>query len=355
VAKIRILVVEDSLTVRKRLVEVLSSDPDCEIVGEAEDGKRALEMCQALRPHVMTLDMVLPVMSGLTVTEYVMAYCPTPIVIVSGSDNRGELYRTYDALAAGAVEVMEKPAGDASDQAWEQQLLFTVKIAARVKVITHPRARMATPRPGQVTAIAQTRPATPRLVAIGASTGGPGALMTILRALPANYQLPILLVIHIGESFGLSLAEWLDGVSPLRVRPAVDGELLPRRGQGEVLMATPNRHLVLRQGRLRLVHEPERHSCRPSVDVLFESLAQEAGSAVAACLLTGMGKDGATGLLAIRQAGGHTIAQDEATSIVYGMPREAIQRGAAAQVLPLQGMAGALIALAGGSDSRSVK
>src|SRR4051812_29157403 len=142
-AKIRILVVEDSLTVRKRLVEVLSSDPNCEIVGEADDGKRALELCHELRPDVMTLDMVLPTMSGLAVTEYVMAYCPTPIVIVSGSQNRGELYRTYEALAAGAVEVVEKPAGDATDGAWEQNLLFTVRVASRVKVITHPRARMA--------------------------------------------------------------------------------------------------------------------------------------------------------------------------------------------------------------------
>jgi two-component system chemotaxis response regulator CheB len=351
--KIRVLVVEDSLTVRKRIVEVLAADPDCEIVGEAEDGKRGLEMCQELRPDVMTLDMVLPTMSGLAVTEYVMAYCPTPIVIVSGSHNRGELYRTYEALAAGAVEVVEKPAGDATDDAWEQNLRFTVKVASRVKVITHPRARMATPRPGHLTVGQPARPAAPRLVAIGASTGGPGALMTILKALPPDYPLPILLVIHIGESFGVSLAEWLDGVSPLPVRPARDGEPLPQRGQAGVIMAVPNRHLVVRGGRLRLVDEPERFSCRPSVDVLFESLALESRGTVAACLLTGMGKDGAAGLLAIRQGGGHTIAQDEASSIVFGMPREAIQRGAAAQVLSLDQIPPALVTLAATPEARS--
>jgi two-component system chemotaxis response regulator CheB len=197
------------------------------------------------------------------------------------------------------------------------------------------------------------RPTLPRLVAIGASTGGPGALMNILKALPAHYPLPILLVIHIGETFGTSLAEWLDGQSGLRVRQAVDGEPLPGRGQAGVIMAVPNRHLALRQGRLRHVDEPERFSCRPSVDVLFESLAQELGNGVAACLLTGMGKDGAAGLLAIRQGGGITVAQDEASSIVFGMPREAILRGAAAQVLPLDLIAPALIALAGPNDARS--
>jgi two-component system chemotaxis response regulator CheB len=350
-AKIRILVVEDSLTVRKRLVEVLSSDPDCHIIGEAEDGKRALELCQSLRPDVITLDMVLPVMSGLAVTEYIMAYCPTPIVIVSGSDNRGELYRTYEALAAGAVEVLEKPTGIAPDSVWDRELLFTVKVASRIKVITHPRARITTPRPGQPTST--TAKPLPRVVAIGASTGGPGAVMTILKALPPTYPLPILLVIHIGESFGVSLAEWLDGLSGLPVRIAVDGELLPARGHGGVIMAVPTRHLALRKGRLRLLDEPERYSCRPSVDVLFESLAAELGSGVVGCLLTGMGKDGAAGLLAIRQAGGFTIAQDEASSIVFGMPREAIARGAAAQVLPLDQIAPALLAVASTTDSRS--
>jgi chemotaxis response regulator CheB len=141
-AKTRVLVVEDSLTVRKRMLEVLATDPDIEIVGEAGDGKRGIELCQHLRPDVVTLDMMLPVMSGLAATEFIMAYCPTPILIVSASTNRGELFKTYEALAAGALDVLDKPLGNELDDAWEQKLVSTVKLIARIKVITHPRARL---------------------------------------------------------------------------------------------------------------------------------------------------------------------------------------------------------------------
>src|SRR5690242_12529067 len=136
---IRVLVVEDSLTARKLLVEVLTASPDIEVIGEAPDGKRAIELCQRLRPDVVTLDMMLPVMTGLAATEYIMAYCPTPIVVVSSSTNRGELFRTYEALAAGAIDVLDKPKGDEPDGEWEARLLSTVKLVSRIKVITHPR------------------------------------------------------------------------------------------------------------------------------------------------------------------------------------------------------------------------
>jgi two-component system chemotaxis response regulator CheB len=169
--------------------------------------------------------------------------------------------------------------------------------------------------------------------------------------LPRGFPLPILLVIHIGKLFAPAFAEWLDGQSPVRVAYAADGDPLPPFGEGGVLMASPDNHLVLRQGRLRLTQDPERHSCRPSVDVLFASVAQELGADCVACLLTGMGKDGAEGLLAIRRAGGGTIAQDEATSVVFGMPREAILLGAVEQVLPLEKIAPALAALARGANT----
>jgi two-component system chemotaxis response regulator CheB len=181
-----------------------------------------------------------------------------------------------------------------------------------------------------------------RLVALGASTGGPGAILTVLHALPHDFPLPVLVVLHIGEPFGSAFAEWLDGQSPHRVRFAQDGQRLDGPG---VSLAPPDRHLVVRGGRLRLSDAPERHSCRPSVDVLFESLAQECGASAAACLLTGMGRDGARGLLAIRQAGGFTMAQDEASCVVYGMPREAVALGAAERVLPLAEIGTALAAL----------
>src|SRR6266852_1793396 len=139
--KTRVLVVDDSLTARRHLIEVLSADPELAVAGEAEDGKRAIELCQALRPDVITLDMVLPIMNGLGVTEYVMAHCPTPILIVSSSINRGDLYRTYDALAAGAVDVLEKPTGTDPDGVWEQGLISAVKIVSRIRVITHIRGK----------------------------------------------------------------------------------------------------------------------------------------------------------------------------------------------------------------------
>jgi two-component system chemotaxis response regulator CheB len=348
--KIRVLVVEDSVTVRKRLVELLGSDPDLEVVGEGDDGKKAIELCERLRPDVVTLDMMLPVMTGLAATEYIMAHCPTPILIVSASINRGELFRTYDALAAGAVDVLEKPGDHDVAADWEQRLLSTVKLVSRIKVITHLRGKIAArgraPEGGLSSLDPFAQPPRCAVVAIGVSTGGPAAIQEILQDLSPRFSLPILLVIHIAEPFGAALAEWLDAQSPLRVAYAIDGEPLPPAGQGRVIMAPPDVHMVLRGGKLRLTTTAERHSCRPSVDVLFESLAAELRSRAAACLLTGMGKDGATGLLEVRRAGGITLAQDEATSVVFGMPREGILLGAAQRVLPLQQFARAISALA---------
>jgi two-component system chemotaxis response regulator CheB len=355
-------VVEDSLTIRRRLCEILAADPEMEVIGEAEDGKRAIEQCQALRPDVVTLDMVMPVMSGLTATEYIMAYVPTPILIVSASTNRGELFRTYDALAAGALDVLEKPTVDDVDATWERRFLAAVKLIARIKVITHPRARLGAPRrtaavrgspsespPGSIHPTKQRY----RLVALGASTGGPAAIVTVLRALPPSISVPVLFVLHIDEPFGAAFAEWLENQTPHQVSYAREGELIDSL-RGQVIMAPPGRHLTVAGGRLHLDADPPRHSCRPSVDVLFESLAADRGAAVLACLLTGMGRDGAAGLLAIRRAGGFTVAQDEATSVVYGMPREAVILGAAQVVLPLDQIGPEIWQLLGDRERHSV-
>jgi len=347
--KIRVLVVDDSLTARKHLVEVLRADPELEVAGEAEDGKRAIELCRTLRPDVITLDMMLPLMSGVAVTEYVMAYSPTPILIVSSSTNRGELYKTYDALAAGAVDVFEKPTGNVPDGVWERGLVSKVKIVSRIRVITHIRGKLGSSGRtladpvGFETSDSATRKS---VIAIGGSTGGPAAIVEILRGLPPGFPIPILLVIHIGDLFSATFAEWLDGQSTLRVRYARDGETLPALGQAGVVMAPSGLHLVVQRGKLRLTSDRERNSCRPSVDVLFESLAKELGGETAACLLTGMGRDGAAGLLALRHAGALTIAQDEASSVVFGMPGEAVEMGAVDRVLPLDQIAAALTAVA---------
>jgi two-component system chemotaxis response regulator CheB len=330
---------------------VLSAEPDLEVVGEAENGKRAIELCGALRPDVMTLDMMLPIMSGLAATEYIMAYCPTPILVVSSSTNRGELFKTYEALAAGAVDVLEKPTGREPEGAWERQFVAAVKRVSRIRVITHPRARLSAAGPLQPDHDFAVAPAPGlrhrgyQVVAVGASTGGPGAIVALLRALPPQFSVPLLFVLHISEPFGASFADWLDGQTSRRVAYAHEGEPVALAA-GRVVMAPPERHLVVRDGRIRLTDDAERHSCRPSVDVLFESVAQEFGTTAIACLLTGMGRDGATGLLEVRRAGGLTIAQDEATSVVYGMPREAVLLGAAAHILPLDDIGPAIASLA---------
>ena len=341
-ARVRVLVAEDSLTIRKRLVEVLSEDPGIVVVAEAENGKEAIELCERLRPDVVTLDMMMPVMTGVAATEHIMAYCPTPILVVSASTNRGELYRTYDALAAGAIDVLDKPRGDALDGAWEARFRAAVKLVSRIKVITHLRGRFASSALAAAAAAPRVAARAPlQALALGGSTGSPGVVVEILRELPSDFPLPVLLVVHINEPFGKAFAEWLDAQLSVRVRYARDGEPLPR-GPG-VLMAPPGRHLVLERGALRLDDGPERLSCRPSVDVLFSSLARALGPAALGCLLTGMGKDGAEGLLAMRRAGGPTLAQDEATSVVFGMPREAILLGAAELVLPRQAIGPALL------------
>lgn len=352
-SKIRVLVVEDSLTVRRYLVDVLLSSSKFEIVGEAEDGKQAIERCEELRPDVVTLDMMLPVLSGLAATEYIMAYCPTPIVIVSGSLNRGEVFKTYEALAAGAVDVLEKPGAETFDGHWDRRFVETVKLVSRVKVVTHPRARLRAVTLKSARLLDGPTPdgSRPyRCVAIGASTGGPQALATLLRQLPADFPLPLLVVMHISPGFGESFAAWLNDQSPLPVAAAVDGEALPAAGTPRVVLAPPDHHLVVRDGRLRLTHEPEVHSCRPSVDILFDSVAREFGDRSIAVLLTGMGRDGARGLLAVRNAGGVTLAQDEATSVVFGMPREAIQVGAAKRILALDEVAPTLVSLVSASN-----
>ena len=332
------LVVEDSLTVRKLLCDTLAAAPDVVVVAEASNGQDAIQLCQSLRPDVITLDMHLPVMSGLSATEFIMAHCPTPILIVSASTNRGDLYKTYDALAAGAVDVLEKPRGDASDETWNERFLAAVRLVAKIRVITHPRGRLeaARPRPSQLprTRVDGGSPLPLRILALGASTGGPSALVRVLRDVPPSLGLQVLLVLHIDEPFGAAFADWLSEQTEHRVRFAVDGE--PLEGStGHVLMAPPGRHLSVLGSQLKLSNGPERHSCRPSIDVLFESLAEAAGARSGAALLTGMGRDGAAGLLALRRAGCLTVAQDEESSVVFGMPKEAAVLGAAAQVLPL--------------------
>ncbi|GIF03316.1 chemotaxis-specific protein-glutamate methyltransferase CheB [Actinoplanes siamensis] len=336
---IRVLVVEDSPTMRNYLREALAEDPELQVVGEAVTGEQAVALTGRLRPDVITMDMMLPGISGLQATEHIMAEHPTPILVVSSADRR-ELFSTYNALAAGAVDVLEKPRGDDSDADWSPRLRRTLRMVSRIRVITHPRARLngrsTAPAP-LIGPPAATPPAANELavVAVGASTGGPAALTELLRGLPPKFRTPVLCVQHIAasEQFAVAFSDWLAGQSGRNVRYASDG--LPVRSLGgQVLLAPPDRHLYVRDRVLRLSDGPPRHSCRPSVDVLFESVATEYGGSAAGCLLTGMGRDGAAGLLQMRNRGAVTFAQDEHSCTVYGMPREAALLGAAVHVLP---------------------
>ncbi len=217
-------------------------------------------------------------------------------------------------------------------------------------MITHLRGRhQALREPAGTLAPVEHRVGTNRcdVIAIGASTGGPGAIIEVLRGLPSAFVIPILFVLHISKPFAAAFADWLDGQSAHRVAYATDGQAVSSAA-GRVIMAPPDQHMVVKNGRVRLTDDAERHSCRPSVDVLFESLAGEFGPSATGCILTGMGHDGAAGLLALRRAGALTIAQDEATSVVYGMPREAVLLGAAQRVLPLGDIGPALGSLNGG-------
>jgi two-component system chemotaxis response regulator CheB len=345
------LVVEDSLTMRAHLRASLETDPELQIVGEATDGAQAVELCARLRPDVVTMDIMLPVMNGLHATEHIMADVPTPILVVSSAD-RHELFTTYNALAAGAVDVLEKPRGDGSDESWGQRLCYAVRLVSRIRVITHPRARLDgrvrhTVPPGPPAPPGPAAAGALQVVAVGASTGGPGALTQLLRALPAGFRAPVLCVQHIAasEPFAVAFSDWLGGQIDRPVAYARDGQPLASLA-GRVVLAPPDRHLLLEHHTVRLSDAAPRHSCRPAVDTLFESVAVDAGRAAAGCLLTGMGRDGAAGLLRMRQAGATTFAQDEASSVVYGMPREAALLGAAGHVLPPDRIAHRLAAIA---------
>jgi two-component system chemotaxis response regulator CheB len=359
--RVRVLVVEDSATVRARIVSTLHTDAAITVVGEAADGQAAIDLCVARRPDVVTMDMMLPGISGLAAVKHLMRFCPTPILVLSSPSNRAGLVDTLAALEAGAVEVLDKPDATISgnDDEWDRQFLATVKLVAKIRVVTRfgSRATAAGPVPGPGPFVRQ-RPGPPpslgrySVLAIGASTGGPTAVSSVLRSLPSSFGLPVLLVLHVSESFGAAFASWLGDVTGRTVRMAESGEPISSGGD-QVIMAPPGRHLRLKDGLLLLTLEPERHSCRPSVDVLFESLAAEAGPSVAACLLTGMGRDGAAGLLDVHRRGGLTIAQDEATSTVFGMPGEAVRLGAAQHVLPLDQIGPALGRLTSGSAGHS--
>lgn len=345
---IRVLVAEDSLTVRQLLVEVLRSDPDITVVGEASNGAEAVELAERLRPDLITMDIQMPVLDGLAATKEIMTRCPTPIVIVSASSSKPDVDRALNAMRAGALTVVEKPDNPAHAQfdGRRERLLGMVKAMSQVKVVRRWAPRPEPQPPPRRVRVAGVGPI--RLVAIATSTGGPAVLQRILADLPGDFSAPILVVQHIAIGFIAGLAEWLDASCDLRVKVAEHGEELRPH---TVYVAPDDQHLLVAEpGRVRLSSEAPVGGFRPSGTPLFETAAAVFGSAVAAVILTGMGTDGVEGLRAVKAAGGHVIAQDERSSVVYGMPQKAIEARVVGEVLGVEAIGARIAALASGGE-----
>jgi two-component system chemotaxis response regulator CheB len=342
---IRIVVAEDSLTVRELLVEILESDPELRVVGQAKNGAEAVELASRLKPDLITMDVHMPVMDGLAATKEIMVQVPTPILMVSSSISGRDVELSLNALRAGALMVIAKPDDPRSARfdGRRTELVTMAKAMARVKVVRRwvsPSApRAMRPRP-------QTPAALVRLVAVAASTGGPAALQRILSALPRDFAAPVLVVQHIATGFVAGLADWLSASCNLRVKLAEPGEPLLQR---TVFLAPDDRHLGVGPGaRIAVADAPPVNGFRPSGTYLFDSVAKAYGRSVAAVILTGMGSDGVEGLKAVKAAGGRVFAQDEATSVVYGMPAEAVATGIVDEILGIEEVAPRLTELVGG-------
>jgi two-component system chemotaxis response regulator CheB len=327
---IRALIVDDSKTAREVIKDILASDPGIEVVGEAKNGQEALEKVSELRPDIITMDVIMPVKDGLEAVGEIMACKPTPILVLSSTAGDQEVNLAFKAIQLGALDVMAKPRGFTT---WElpelkKELIAKVKLLARIKVISHPRGRKK--RSDKLLRTRATDSA--KIVAIGASTGGPQAIMTILKQLPADFPGGIFIVQHIASGFSKGFAQWLDQESRLKVKEAEQGEQIK---PGMVLLAPTDLHLEVINERVNLTNSPPVNSCRPSADKLFASVAHCYGSKTIGIILTGMGKDGTKGIKEIKEKGGITIAQDEQSSVIFGMPKEAISLNVIDQVLPL--------------------
>lgn len=327
---IRVLIAEDSAVVTEHIKGLLTSDPEISVVGTARNGIEAVAMAENLKPDVITMDIRMPKMDGVEATRLIMQRCPTRIIVVTASTDQMESQPAFEAIKEGALTVLEKPRGygHADYERIKANLLKTVRIMSTVKVVTRwghgPRPTLKhLPVHGQ-----------PQIVAIGASTGGPAALSVLLQSIPAGLPVPIVIVQHMTAGFGPAFAGWLNSESKMTVKTAEDGNRLEA---GTVYIAPDRTHLgVTSEGRVRLTESrvAATYHC-PSVNHLFETVAQSYRAQALGVLLTGMGEDGASGMQQMKEAGAKTFCQDEATSIVFGMPKAAIALEAVDRILPL--------------------
>ena len=333
----RIAIVNDLRMAVEALRRAIVSAPEHEIAWIAKDGAEAVRKCAEDTPDLILMDLIMPVMDGAEATRRIMAETPCAILVVTATV-QGNASKVFEAMGYGALDAVNTPVLGADGSAGgAEALLEKVRLIGRLVGASGSRGRPAPASAGAQ----QAAGAPPPLVAIGSSTGGPKALTVVLGALPADFQAAIVVVQHVSKQFAEEMANWLDRQCPLRVRPAPDGG---RPEAGTVFIPATDDHLVMTSERtLAFTPEPRDYPYRPSATVFFESLAAHWPTPSVAALLTGMGSDGAEGLLDLRRAGWHTIAQDQATSVVYGMPKVAAQIGAAVEVLPLEKIGPALI------------
>lgn len=339
--KIRVLVVDDSMFMRRMISDLLNQDAAIEVVDTARNGQEGLEKARALKPDVITLDVEMPVMDGVTMLQKLMQEQPTPVLMLSSLTTEGAEI-TLKCLELGAVDFVTKPSGSISLDIYKisSQIIEKVKAAAQARVAAASVPKRATAVVSPARAVITRRGGDAPLVVIGASTGGPRALSVVMSSLPADLEAKILLIQHMPEGFTRSLAERLDRNSPFIVREAQGDEVLE---PGVAFLAQGGKHLkVERGGRLVLTQDPPVHGVRPAVDVALLSIAQNYPGKVVVAILTGMGSDGAAGVRALYAKGAYTIAEDESTCVVFGMPRAAIQTGCVKRVVPLDQVAQAI-------------
>lgn len=342
---IRVLIVEDSAVIREFLRHCIGRDSRLEVCATVSTAEEALRILERLAPDVISLDIHLPGMNGLEATRQIMLCRPTPIVVVSASVRSEDLKITMKALEAGALSVLEKPVGSTHHEyeAMAERLCTQLAIMSQVKVIRqHGRSRRPAADASQPREPNPAIQHSPEILGIASSTGGPGTLAKILCGLGAEFPLPIVAVQHIASSFVEGFAAWLGSVCPFKVIVAKGGEVPVR---GHLYIAPPDRHLRMGPGVLRLDNGVPLCGQKPSGTVLFQSMARSLGGGALGLVLTGMGEDGAEGLLEIRRAGGYTIAEHESTAIVYGMPGAAVRLDAVRESLPLPEIAPRLLQL----------
>jgi len=347
---IKVLVVDDSPVVREFLVYLLGTDPDIRVVGTANNGEEAIEAVKRYHPDVITMDIHMPQMDGIEATRRIMETEPVPIVIVSGSTDPHENTKTFRAMEAGALAVLRRPfgIGHPDYESTAKELVQTVKLMSEVRVVRRWSKKRGEPTLPSVVKPLVEKVAKVKVIALGASTGGPPVLQTILAMLPRDFPLPILIVQHMASGFIASFVEWLSRTSALPVHVARQGELmLP----GHVYVAPDECQMkVGLDGKIILTQDAPENGLRPSVSYLFRSLATVYGGDAVAGLLTGMGRDGAEELRLLKEQGAVTFAQDKDSSVVHGMPGEAIKLDAATYILAPEKIAAVLAGLVNSKD-----